>query len=144
MRSRFTMLTIATAWLLGSGLAIAETYPVVDTGQAIYYDGLDNVISAPQNPSDDFYGQDAQQAGNQPSYSVIADGAVVRDNMTGLRWMHRRRYEARCRRLRMATTTMSARVWRLAKAGSGTGTTVTLASGLVSSRPTTLPEPNST
>ncbi len=86
MRSRITMLTIATARLLGSGLAIAETYPVVDTGQTIYYDGLDDVISAPQNPSDDFYGQDAQHAGNQPSYSVIANGAVVRDNVTGLYW----------------------------------------------------------
>jgi hypothetical protein len=62
------------------------TYPIVDTGQTTYYDDLGNVISAPASASDSLYGQDAQHEGNPPSYSVIENGEVVQDHVTGLYW----------------------------------------------------------
>ncbi|MBK8899783.1 MAG: DUF1566 domain-containing protein [Anaerolineaceae bacterium] len=62
----------------------AGSYTIVDTGQAICYSDQ-NAISCPQGRTD-FYGQDAQYAGNQPSYSLSADGLTVTDNVTGLTW----------------------------------------------------------
>jgi hypothetical protein len=61
-----------------------DTYTVVDTGQAkCYNNGSD--ISCPAEGAA-FYGQDAQFDGNQPSYTLSADGLTVYDNVTGLTW----------------------------------------------------------
>lgn len=60
------------------------TYPIVDTGQDKFYD-LSNEISAPSK-GEDFYGQDAQFTGYQPSYTLSQDGLTVYDNVTGLTW----------------------------------------------------------
>ncbi|MBT8394391.1 MAG: DUF1566 domain-containing protein [Bacteroidia bacterium] len=43
-----------------------------------------SIISAP-SVGDEFYGQDAQYSGNQPSYKDNGDGTLV-DNVTGLMW----------------------------------------------------------
>jgi hypothetical protein len=57
--------------------------PIVDTGQIATYD-TNKEISYPK-PGDAFYGQDAQYAGNQPSYRDNGDGTVT-DLVTGLMW----------------------------------------------------------
>ncbi|MCP4005064.1 MAG: DUF1566 domain-containing protein [bacterium] len=69
-----------------SSSAEAQTFAIVDTGQTTYYDDLGNVISAPATSSEAFYGQDAQNSGNQPSYTVISAGEVIQDDVTGLYW----------------------------------------------------------
>ena len=61
-----------------------SAYSIVDTGQTKTYDARAE-ISAP-SVGQAFYGQDAQFAGNQPSYKVSADGLTVNDNVTGLTW----------------------------------------------------------
>jgi putative cell wall-binding protein len=62
----------------------SPTYPIVDTGQTLFYSASAE-ISAPA-AGEAFYGQDAQFAGNQPSYTLSADGLTVQDNVTGLMW----------------------------------------------------------
>ncbi|MCP4592605.1 MAG: DUF1566 domain-containing protein [bacterium] len=70
-------------------LTVAElptgSYPVVDTAQDTCYD--DELPIAAPSLGDPFYGQDAQFAGNQPSYAISGDGLSVHDNITGLTWM---------------------------------------------------------
>lgn len=63
---------------------LSRAYPVVDTGQVQCYNATTGV-SAPA-AGQDFYGQDAQHAGNQPSYTTSGDGLTVYDNVTGLTW----------------------------------------------------------
>ena len=63
---------------------LAGDYAVVDTGQALFYDDTGEIIAPVQGEA--FYGQDAQFAGNQPSYTTSADGLTVLDNVTGLTW----------------------------------------------------------
>jgi hypothetical protein len=58
-------------------------YVVVDTGQAKCYDAS-REIPCPQE-GEAFYGQDAQYAGAQPSYTDNGDGTIT-DNVTGLMW----------------------------------------------------------
>ncbi len=60
-------------------------YPVVDTGQYVYYNGSSE-IPAPAE-GEYFYGQDAHYQGRQPSYTTSADGLTVLDNNTGLVWI---------------------------------------------------------
>lgn len=60
-------------------------YPIVDTNQSVFYNNS-TAISSPST-SDDFYGQDAQYKGNQPSYTNNGDGTVT-DNVTGLMWQN--------------------------------------------------------
>jgi hypothetical protein len=61
----------------------SPSYAIVDTGQtACYGDGPQ--IACPATGAS-FYGQDAQFAGNQPSYTDNGDGTVT-DNVTGLMW----------------------------------------------------------
>jgi hypothetical protein len=67
----------------GSEARLDPTYPVVDTGQVLFYDNQ-NVISAPQQ-GDAFYGQDAAYQGAQPSYVDNGDGTVT-DLVTRLMW----------------------------------------------------------
>lgn len=69
---------------LGGGRSLAGTYPVVDTGQNQCYSDQ-GAISCPA-PGQTYYGQDAQYSGNQPSYTLSADGLTVHDNITGLTW----------------------------------------------------------
>ncbi len=66
------------------GVVPDVTYVVVDTGQTTFYDDS-GAISTP-SVGDPFYGQDAQYVGNQPSYTLSADGLTVYDNVTGLTW----------------------------------------------------------
>ena len=58
-------------------------YPIVDTGVTDSYNNSE-IISAPLE-GEDFYGQDGQYTGNQPSYTNNGDGTVT-DNITGLMW----------------------------------------------------------
>ena len=58
-------------------------YPIVDTGVTDFYSN--NAIIATPSEGEDFYGQDGQYAGNQPSYTDQNDGTVT-DNVTGLMW----------------------------------------------------------
>ncbi len=60
------------------------TYAIVDTGQSVCYNN-NNAINCPAENTA-FYGQDAQFNGNQPSYTLSADGLTVYDNVTGLTW----------------------------------------------------------
>ncbi len=86
------MRPLAAGWTLMLMTVFSATtqaelaYPIVDTGQTICYDDRGRVIPAPRNPGAPFYGQDAQHVGHRPSYAVIADGRVVRDQVTGLFW----------------------------------------------------------
>ena len=68
---------------ISNNLTTAGNYPVVDTGQIVFYDN--NGETAAQNLGDAFYGQDANYAGNQPSYADNGDGTVT-DHVTGLMW----------------------------------------------------------
>ena len=84
-----TSLTTATPASLSSASTVS--YPVVDTGQTMCYDN-GGAISCPQ-PGESFYGQDAQYAGNQPSYVDNGDpstgsgqAGTVTDLNTGLVW----------------------------------------------------------
>jgi hypothetical protein len=62
----------------------SANYVVVDTGQnKCYNDRFE--ISNPL-PGQAFYGQDAQFSGNQPHYTLGADGLTVYDNVTELTW----------------------------------------------------------
>ncbi len=63
---------------------LAGDYAVVDTGQALFYDDTSEITAPAQGEA--FYGQDAQHDGNQPSYTLSADGLTVHDNVTGLTW----------------------------------------------------------
>ena len=62
----------------------ALPYPIVDSGQTLCYNATAEI--EPPAPGADFYGQDAQHKGNQPSYTLSADGLTVIDNVTGLVW----------------------------------------------------------
>ncbi len=60
-------------------------YPIVDTGTKYFYSD-ETLISEP-NQTSNFYGQDANYQGNQPSYTNNNDGTIT-DNITGLMWEH--------------------------------------------------------
>ncbi len=61
----------------------ALTYKIVDTLQTKLYS--DKKILSSVNVGDDFYGQDGNYKGFQPSYKDNKDGTVT-DNVTGLMW----------------------------------------------------------
>jgi len=63
--------------------AQARQYPVVDTGQTKCYDAGDEILCPV--PGERFYGQDAQHAGNAPTFTDNGDGTVT-DEVTGLMW----------------------------------------------------------
>jgi hypothetical protein len=60
------------------------TYPIVDTGVTSFYNNS-NVIEAPTNKLELFYGQDAWYQSHPPSYTENGDGTIT-DNTTGLMW----------------------------------------------------------
>jgi uncharacterized protein DUF1566 len=64
----------------------SETYKIVDTNQTTYFNNTET-ITAPENSTDTFYGQDAHFTGNEPSYTPSGDGKTVTDNVTELIWM---------------------------------------------------------
>jgi hypothetical protein len=70
--------------LSANELRAAQTYAIVDTGQAKCYD--DHGEIAPPKPGEPFYGQDAQFRSHPASYTLSADGLTVRDAVTGLTW----------------------------------------------------------
>ena len=59
------------------------TYPIVDTGQAYCYEDGPGIPCPTEG--EQFYGQDAQYSGAQPSYTDNGDGTIT-DNVTGLMW----------------------------------------------------------
>ncbi|MDV7186293.1 DUF1566 domain-containing protein [Lutibacter sp. TH_r2] len=60
-----------------------QWYPVVDTSVSEFYSDGD-IIKEPK-PNEEFYGQDANYTGNQPSYTNNDDGTIT-DTVTGLMW----------------------------------------------------------
>ncbi len=60
------------------------SFTLTDTGQDVFYDEEGNEISTP-GESDDYYGQDAQYTGVEPSFEDNGDGTVT-DLNTGLMW----------------------------------------------------------
>ena len=76
--------TAATSATSTAPSAQARPYPIVDSGQTLCYNATTQI--EPPAPGADFYGQDAQVTGNQPSYTRSADGLTVTDNVTGLIW----------------------------------------------------------
>ncbi len=88
MTAGFTSVLAALILLVTTSITTAQTgYPVVDTGQSECYNNTD-AITCPE-PGQPFNGQDAQQAGNQPSYALSGDGLTVYDNVTGLTWQQK-------------------------------------------------------
>ena len=59
------------------------TYPIVDTKQSFCYN--DSVKIEYPNKGEDYYGQDSQYEGFQPSYTNNENGTIT-DNITGLIW----------------------------------------------------------
>jgi hypothetical protein len=72
------------ALLFLASIAWAVDCPIPDTGQTKCYDN-DSEITCPQ-PGQPFYGQDAQYICNPQSYTSLAGGIMVQDNVTGLVW----------------------------------------------------------
>ena len=65
--------------------AAAPSNAVVDGAQTSCYNNT-GTITAPTS-SQSFYGQEAQFSGNQPAYTLSADGKTVCDRNTSLTWM---------------------------------------------------------
>jgi len=61
---------------------VGDNYHLVDTQQSHCFDDTSAVTCPAEG---DFFGQDAQYAGRQPSYTDNGDGTVT-DNVTGLMW----------------------------------------------------------
>ncbi|MDC7223202.1 MAG: DUF1566 domain-containing protein [Spirochaetales bacterium] len=60
------------------------SYTLTDTMQTTFYDADGNEIDEPEE-GEDFYGQDAQYTGTQPSFTDNGDGTVT-DQNSGLMW----------------------------------------------------------
>jgi hypothetical protein len=69
-----------------SSIALAVDCPIPDTGQTKCYDADGNEISPCPSPGQPYYGQDAQFPCNPQSYTSLAGGIMVQDNLTGLIW----------------------------------------------------------
>ena len=61
-----------------------SAFVVVDTGQTACFDDMKEITCPDQGAI--FYGQDAQFAGTQPSYTLSSDGLTVYEKVTGLTW----------------------------------------------------------
>ena len=83
--SSATTTVTTTSPVVDTGQTKAFTaYAVVDTGQTKTYNTTSEMIDPTVGA--DFYGQDSQFAGTQPSYTKSSDGLTVKDNITGLTW----------------------------------------------------------
>lgn len=71
--------------VFGQTAADFSFFEIVDTAQTKCFNSIAQ-ISPPESGAA-FYGQDAQFAGNQPSYTISSTGRTVIDNVTGLQWM---------------------------------------------------------
>ncbi len=83
---KHTTLISLTVSFCGISFVFGKTklsYAIVDTAQNSCYD-VHSTIEPPAK-GQDFYGQDGQHRGNQPSYTDLGNGCV-RDNVTGLIW----------------------------------------------------------
>ncbi|MCB2200460.1 DUF1566 domain-containing protein [bacterium] len=67
--------------------ASAQSYPIVDTGQLQTFNNTAPIDTPAAD--EDFYGQDGQFTGNQPSYLDNGDGTIS-DLVTGLMWVQDR------------------------------------------------------
>ena len=76
------VLTALACTLVATSAAV--DYAIVDSDQSVFYDDMDEVTEPAVGEA--FYGQDAHYEGNQPSYTLSADGLTVYDNVTGLTW----------------------------------------------------------
>lgn len=74
---------LALPLLTADAFSQSLDYPIVDTGQQRCYENQ-REIKYPK-PGEPFFGQDAQYAGNQPSYRDNGDGTII-DLVTGLMW----------------------------------------------------------
>ena len=79
------LLTILFVLFSLSTLVLAVDCPIPDTGQTKCYDADGNEINCPSS-GQPFYGQDAQYSCNPQSYTSLAGGSMVQDNVTGLVW----------------------------------------------------------
>jgi len=77
-----TVFFVTFSFLRLSSSTLAGCLP--DTGQTKCYDNHSE-ITCP-SPGEDFYGQDAQHPCNPNSYTSLAGGIMVQDNVTGLVW----------------------------------------------------------
>lgn len=80
---------LLTFSLIAPFTATANTlkYSIVDTNQKKFYGKMDEIKAPTQGK--DYYGQDANFNGNQPSYKDNGDGTIT-DNVTGLMWVKAR------------------------------------------------------
>jgi hypothetical protein len=76
-----TILTVLTSVICT--VIFGQNYPIVDTDVSNFY-STNSIITTP-TIGQDFYGQDAQYLGNQPSYTNNMNGTIT-DNVTGLMW----------------------------------------------------------
>jgi len=83
MKKGINYLSVVFLFLSSGLIAQNHSYPIVDTGQELFYDTV-HEIPAPAVGSI-FYGQDACYSGIQPEYSDNGDGTVS-DLVTGLMW----------------------------------------------------------
>ena len=86
MGKKINLFLIPISFVLSSlsTLVFAVDCPIPDTGQTKCYDDTQE-IACPQ-PGEPFYGQDAQYICNPQSYTSLAGGIIVQDNVTGLIW----------------------------------------------------------
>ena len=83
---RIVLVTLFAVFLLSS-IALAVDCTISDTGQTKCYDDEWNEINPCPSPGQPFYGQDANYAPCNPhSYTLLAGGIMVQDNVTGLIW----------------------------------------------------------
>ncbi|WP_205959819.1 Lcl C-terminal domain-containing protein [Flammeovirga aprica] len=67
----------------GNNLPDISGYPVVGTNQTTFFNNSQSTTT--QAEGDNFFGQNANYLGNEPSYTDNNDGTVT-DNVTGLMW----------------------------------------------------------
>ncbi|MBU2992640.1 DUF1566 domain-containing protein [Octadecabacter sp. 1_MG-2023] len=84
-RSLFTSVSLALpTYAIAASVALAEApFPIPDTMQSTCYDAT-QAIDCPA-AGEAFFGQDAQVADTQTSYTDNGDGTIT-DNITGLMW----------------------------------------------------------
>jgi len=83
---RIVLVTLFAVFLLSS-IALAVDCTISDTGQTKCYDDEWNEINPCPSPGQPFYGQDANYTPCNPhSYTLLAGGIMVQDNVTGLIW----------------------------------------------------------
>jgi len=83
-RQKVTLIIAVSFLILLPSISLAGSLP--DTGQTKCYDASGNEINPCPSPGQSFYGQDGSYACNPHSYTMLAGGIMVKDNITGLIW----------------------------------------------------------